>query len=377
MGNKRLSVRQIREILRLRFAHRLGLREIGAALEKSPCVVSVCLSRATAAGWSWPLPESVDDQTLEQTLYPSARGGPTRQDKVTPDLQLVFAEMGRKHVTLLQLWQKYRAAHGEAAYQYSRFCELYRKWSKPLKATLRGSHKAGHKTFVDWSGDGVPIVRRDTGEVWEASLFVACLGASGYTFAKAAPDRKLGQWLRMHDDTFEYFQGITELVIPDNKKTGVTSPCRYDPELNVHYAEWAAHNDTAVVPTRPRKPKDKALVENAVLNVQRWILAALRNHTFYSVDDANAEISKLVIAYNDRPMQKTGMTRRGLYETVDRPALKPLPAHRFEMFAWSKPRVGIDYHVVVDQHHYRHRLCAPAKLRPVGRSAFVQLPVGA
>jgi len=352
MSGNRLTMRKVKEILRLHFEQGLGLRGTGAAVGKSPSVVHDCLSRFRASSLTWPLPEEVGEDALDAALYPSARPGDGREQKARPDFVLVHKELSRKHVTLQLLWQEYRQAHGENAYAYSRFCELYHAWSLPLKATLRGSHKAGHEAFIDWSGDGVSIANRETGEVWEAPLFVACLGATGYAFVRLAKDRKLAQWLQMHDEAFAYFQGVTELVIPDNEKTGVTSPCYYDPDVNVQYAAWAKHYNTTVKPTRPYSPRDKALVENAVLNAQRWILAALRNHTFFSVDEANVEIARLLEVYNDRPMQQIKMSRRELYESIDRPALKPLPASRFEMFDWAKVRVNIDYHVVVDRHRY-------------------------
>lgn len=351
MAQKRLKVRSIKEILRLRFTERLGLREIGAAVRRSPSVVHDCIGRFKASGLVWPLPEDVDDGRLEELLYKpcGAQGGATM---AAPDFAYVHRELSRKHVTLALLWQEYRAAHGAASYQYSRFCELYRAWARPLGAVMRQRHKAGDKLFVDWSGDGVGIVDRETGEVREAPLFVAALGASGYAFAKAAPSRESAHWLRMHSEAMEHIDGVTAAVVPDNEKTGVTSPCLYDPELNPVYAAWAEHYGTAVLPARRRKPRDKAMVENAVLNVQRWILARLRNHTFFALEQANAVIGELLVEYNARPLQKTGTTRRELYESIDRPALRPLPATRFEPFEWSSPKLNIDYHVVVAEHYY-------------------------
>lgn len=351
MTQKRLKVRSIKEILRLRFTERLGLREIGTAVRRSPSVVHDCLGRFQASGLGWPLPEEVDDAKLEELLYkPSGPQGGAKM--AAPDFAQVHTELSKKHVTLHLLWQEYKLAHGDAGYQYSRFCELYRKWARPLGAVMRQTHKAGDKLFVDWSGDGVEIADRETGEVWEAPLFVAALGASSFTFAKAAPSRESAHWLRLHDEAFEYIDGVTAAVVPDNEKTGVTSPCRYDPELNPTYAAWAEHVGTAVIPARPYKARDKAKVESAVLIAQRWILARLRNHIFFSLEQANAEIARLLEEYNARPMQKLGVSRRELWEAVDRPALRPLPSKRFEPFEWSKPTVSIDYHVAVAEHYY-------------------------
>jgi transposase len=351
MAQKRLKVRSIKEILRLHFTEKRGLREIGTAVRRSPSVVHDCIGRFKASGLAWPLPEEVDDAELERRLYkPSGPQGGAKM--AAPDFAYVHKELARKHVTLNLLWQEYKLAHGEAGYRYSRFCELYHEWARPLGAVMRQTHKAGDKIFVDWSGDGVEIVDRETGEVWEAPLFVTALGASGYAFAKAAPSREAAHWLRLHSEAMEYIDGVTAAVVPDNEKTGVTSPCLYDPDLNPVYAAWAEHYGTAVIPARARKPRDKAMVENAVLNAQRWILAALRNHTFFTLEQANAEIAKLLVGYNARPLQKTGTTRRELYESIDRPVLRPLPATRFEPFDWSRPKLNIDHHVLVAEHYY-------------------------
>jgi len=351
MAQKRLSVRKTKEILRLRFEEGRSLREIGRSVGVSPSVVHDCLARFKGSGLQWPLEPKLDDEQLEGRMY-VPRGQSSERLLVAPDCPWIHRELSRKGVTLYLLWQEYKLAQGEAGYQYSRFCDVYRQWRRPLGAVMRQQHKAGDKSFVDWSGDGIEITDRGTGEVREAPLFVGVLGASGYAFAKASENRKSAHWLQLHSEMLEYWGGVTAAVIPDNEKTGVTSPCRYDPDLNPVYAAWAEHYDTTVMPTRPRKPRDKALVENAVLNAQRWILAALRNHVFFSVGQANQAIADKLVDYNERPLKKLGISRRELFEQLDWPALEPLPLKRFEPFEWSRPTVNIDYHVVVDKHHY-------------------------
>jgi len=353
MAQKRLSVRKIREILRLHFAEACSLREIGQSVGQSPSVVHDCLARHKASGLGWPLPEQLDDVELETRLYraPDAIGScPVRLAE--PDYEYLRRELFRKGVTLMLLWQEYKQAQGDRAYQYSRFCDLYRRWAKPLGAVMHHEHKAGDKVFVDWSGDGIPIVDRVTGEISEAPLFVAVLGASGYCFAKAAPSRAKEHWLRLHNEMLEHFEGVPAAVVPDNEKTGVTSPCRYDPELNVAYQAWAEHYATTVIPTRPRKPRDKAMVENAVLNAQRWIVASLRNHTFFSVEQANEAIEDKLTEYNERKLQHGNSSRRQLWESIDRPALRPLAVQRFEPFESAHKTLQIDYHLIVEEHHY-------------------------
>jgi transposase len=272
--------------------------------------------------------------------------------RAPPDFEYIHKELRKKHMTLMLVWQEYKAAHADDGYQYSQFCTLYREWARPLDAILRQNHKAGDKVFVDWSGDGIMVTDPLTGVASEMPLFVGVLGASGYAFAKAAPSRESPHWIRLHSEMLESFGGVPAAIVPDNEKTGVKSPCRYDPDLNPVYAAWAEHYKTAVIPTRPGKPRDKALVENGVLNAQRWILAALRNHTFFGLDQANGAIAEKLVEYNDRTFQKMDTTRRKLFESVDKPVLRALPPRRFEHYEWARKTVNIDYHVIADERYY-------------------------
>jgi transposase len=351
MSKKRLSVKKTKEILRLKLTEKRTNREVAASVGCSPSKVHNCLARFEASGLSWPLPPEMDDEALEAKLYYSGPAFP-KSRREEPEWGYVHKELRRKGVTLYLLWEEYRQTHPEDGYQYSRFCDLYRRYSKTLDVTMRQTHKAGDKAFVDWSGDGIDIVNRETGEVTEAPVFVGVLGASGYTFVTARESRESRHWIRCHMEMYEYFGGVPSATVPDNEKTGVTHACLYEPDLNLTYAEFARHYETAVLPTRPNKPKDKAKVENGVLCAQRWILAALRNHTFFSVEQANEAIAEKLEEYNARNYQRLGVSRRELFETLDRPALKPLPSTRYEFGEWSKPKVNIDYHVEVDKHFY-------------------------
>jgi len=352
MARERISVRKTKQILRLRLGEERSLREVARSVGTSPSVVHDCVVRFRAAGLSWPLDPELDDTELEARLY-HPDGKPTRgKKKAELDLAHIHKELRRKGVTLYLLWQEYKQAHPDDGYQYSQFAGLYREYRKRLDVTMRQAHKAGDKAFVDWSGDGVEIVERETGEVWEAPLFAGVLGASGYTFVKAAPSRESRHWIRCHIEMYEYFGGVPAATVPDNEKTGVTHPCLYEPDLNPTYAEMADHYGTAVIPTRARKPRDKAKVEGGVLIAQRWILAALRNHVFFSVQQANEAIAAKLEALNGRKYQRLDESRRELFEQLDRPALKPLPKKRYEYGEWSAPRVNIDYHVEVDKHFY-------------------------
>ncbi len=351
MAKKRLSVRKTKEILRLRLGEERSLREVGRSVKNSPSVVHDCAVRFRAAGLTWPLDPEMDDDELTARLYGSdetVRGGA----KAKLDLADIHKELRRKGVTLSLLWEEYKQAHPDDGYQYSQFCELHRQYSKKLDVTMRQTHKAGDKGFVDWSGDGIDIVDRETGEVREAPVFVGVLGASGYTFAVAKESRESRHWLHCHIEMYEYYGGVPAATVPDNEKTGVTHPCLYEPDLNPSYADLANHYDTAVLPTRPRKPRDKAKVENGVLNAQRWILAALRNHVFFSVAQANEAIAEKLEKFNSRKYQRLDVSRKELFEELDRPALKPLPKRRYEHGEWSEPKVNIDYHVDVEKHYY-------------------------
>jgi transposase len=343
-------MRQIREILRLRLGLKLTQREVGLATNVSPATVWDVVTRMQAAGFTWPLDPGLDDMALEARLYPSLApepGGLTR-----PDLAYIHRELRRKGVTLMLLWQEYKLAHRDDGYGYSRFCGLYEDFAKKLDVVMRQVHRAGEKVFVDWSGDGITITDPQTGEERKAELFVAVLGASNYTYAEAAPSQELRFWIQAHVHAYEYFRGVPAVTVPDNTKTAVETPCRYDPVVQATYQEMATHYGTAVVPARVRKPKDKAKVEGGVLIAQRWILAALRNHKFFSIAEANGAIWVKLVEMNDRRFEKLDSTRRVLFETLDRPAMKQLPATRYEFGEWSRPKVNVDYHIDVDKHLY-------------------------
>ncbi len=349
MAAERLSMRKLREALRLHFELGLSLRKIATACQASPSTVQGYLGRATVAKLEWPLAREMDDEALERLLFPSE--GAQVKGRPEPDYAAIHLELRRKHVTLQLLWQEYREVHADG-YQYSQFCERYTRFAEKLNPTMRQVHRAGQKTFVDFSGDGLSIVDPKTGECQTAVLFVAVLGASSLTWAEPVLNQQLPTWLGCHVRAFEFFGGVSEIVVPDNPKTAVTRPHRYEPELNLAYAELARHYGVAVIPARPRKPRDKAKVEQGVLLAERWILACLRNQVFFSIEEARAAVRKLVDKLNDRPMRRIKKSRRQLFEELERAALKPLPTTPYELADWCTPRVNIDYHVVYEDHFY-------------------------
>jgi transposase len=350
MPAERLSMRKIKEILRLCLVLHLSNRKIGTSLDISPTTVSERVLRAKAAKLTWEQVEQMDETELEAMLYPPPI--PSRQGRVPIDFEYVHRELKRKGVTLQLLWEEYRQNTGASGYQYSRYCDQYRKYCAGLDVVMRQDHRAGEKLFVDFSGDGICIRNPHTGELKEAPLFVAVLGASCYTYAEAFDSEESRCWIEGHVHAFEYMRGVPELLVPDNTRTAVTKACWYDPELNRTYRDLAKYYGTAVLPARKRKPKDKAKVENGVLIAQRWILAALRNHTFFSLQEANQAIKKKLVEFNTRKFKKLETTRRELLETVDRPALKPLPLVRYEYAEWRTPTVNVNYHVEIEKHNY-------------------------
>lgn len=350
MPRERLSMRKIKEVLRLKWDCGLSERQIAKSCAIARSTVAEYVRRAVDAGLSWPFPDSLDDALLEQRLFPPAPGIPACE-RPEPNWSAIHQDLKKKGVTLALLWQEYKAHH-PAGFQYSRFCDRYREWQGSLKLSMRQIHKAGEKLFVDYAGATVPVVDRHTGEVREAQIFVAVLGASSYTYAEATWTQTLPDWIHAHVRAFEFFGGVPELVIPDNLKTGVQKPCRYEPDLNPTYQQMATHYSTAIVPTRVRHPKDKAKVEVGVQVVERWILARLRHHTFFSLAELNRKILELVAELNARPFKKLPGSRRELFEALDRPALRPLPVEPYQYAEIRKARVSIDYHVEVDGHYY-------------------------
>jgi transposase len=343
-------MRKIREVLRLCWDKSLSARQAAGSCGVARGTVRNILDRAETAHLSWPLPEDLDDASLENLLFPSSVPLTTERRNM-PSFDYIRTELTRKHMTLRLLWEEYRENNTDG-YQYSQFCLRYRAWLGTLDVSLRQDYKAGEKLFVDYAGDTIPIHDHVTGAITPAYLFVAALGASNYTYAEAVLSRELPSWISLHVHTFEFMGCVPEIVVPDNVRTGVTHPCRYEPDLNPTYQDFATYYSTAVIPARVRKARDKAKVESAVLIAERWIIAALRNHTFFSIGELNRAIREKLEEFNNRLLQKMKVSRKHLFETIDAPAMKPLPDKRYEYAEWAKPRVNIDYHVELDRHYY-------------------------
>jgi len=349
MAAERLSMRKIKGVLRLK-ALGQSPKVIAQSLGVGQNTVRRYLRRAAEAGLSWPLPPELGDAALEARLFPPPpTAGVARP---VPDWAEVQRELRRKGVTLQLLWLEYKAAHPETGYQYTQFCEHYHRWRDRLDPVLRQEHRAGEKTFVDYAGQTMPVVDPDTGEIREAQIFIGVLGASNLTFAEATWTQTLPDWIGSHVRMFAYVGGASAAIVPDNVRSGVTHACFYDPDINPTYQDLAVHYSTAILPTRPRRPRDKAKAESGVLVAERWLLAPLRNHTFFGLTELNRALAERLELLNDRPFQKLEGSRRSLFEAFERQALRPLPSTPFEIAERRKARVNIDYHVDVLGHLY-------------------------
>jgi transposase len=351
MPAERVSMRRIREILRLKHECGASDRAIGRSLGIARSTVALTLDRVAAAGLAWPLSATLSDRVLEALLYAGAGSRQGMRRKAEPDWTHVHRELRRPGVTLMLLWEEYRARE-PGGYGYSRWCDLYRSWEGRLSPTMRQAHPAGERLFVDYAGQTVEVVDGRTGEVRQAQVFVAAMGASSYTYAEATWTQTLPDWIGSHTRALAFFGGVPAQLVPDNPRVGVDRANWYEPGLNRTYLDLATHYGTAILPARVRRPRDKAKVEVAVLVVERWILARLRHRRFFSLAELNEAMALLVTDLNSRPMRRLGVSRRDLFLELDHPALKPLPTQAYEYAEWRLRRVSLDYHVDIDGHYY-------------------------
>jgi len=358
MPRERVPMRQIREILRLAWSCSQSRSAIAKCCGVGKTTVTDTLARAVAARLSWPLPPALSDDALENLLFPSRHSPPVRHRSEPDWLALHHQLIADKDLTIMLLWQEYKSQQPNG-YQYSQFCDLLRGWRKTLDLSMRQEHRPGEKLFVDYCGRTLPIVDASTGEVREAQVFVAVMGASNYTYAEATFTQGLADWTGSHVRAFAFLGGVTRAVVPDNLRSAVKKPCRYEPLINPTYQELAQHYGTAINPARVRRPKDKAKAEVGVQIVQRFVLAGLRNRTFFSLAEANTAIKERLELLNNRPFRKLPGTRHSRFLELDKPALLPLPEAPYEYAQWKKVLLGIDYHFEVDGHFYS----APHKLR--------------
>ena len=356
MPAERVSMRKIRDVLRLTHAMGMSRRLVGEATGIGKTAVGEYVRRAAVAGLTWPILDEIDDAELERRLFPPADTA-SCAERTEPDWSYIHAELKRRGVTLALLWQEYRAEHPQG-YAYSWFCERYSDWRKHITATMRQTHLAGEKLFVDWAGDSMPVFDPLTGEEHRVHIFVAALGASNYTYAEARWTETLPDWIGAHVNALAVIGGVPKALVPDNLKAGITKPSRYEPGINRTYQDLADHYGCVVLPARVMKPRDKSKVEVAVQIVQRFVLAKLRNRRFFSLAELNAAIRDCVTVINAKVMRGVGKSRNELLETIERPALNAPPTTPYSYAEWKRARVAPDYHIEVADHYYS----VPSKL---------------
>ena len=354
MPAERVSMKKIRDVLRLTHTMGMSRRKVSEATGIGRTSVTDYVQRATIAGLAWPLPEGLDDAELERRLYPPSEAAQASDE---PDWSYIHAEMKRRGVTMMLLWQEYRTGHSHG-HAYSTFCERFRAWKACVSPTMRLTHVAGEKLFVDWAGDTIGVFDPATGLEHRARIFVAALGASNFTYAEARRTETLPDWVGAHVNALAAIGGVPKALVPDNLKAGVTKPSRYEPGINRTYQDLADHYGCVVLPTRIVKPRDKAKVEVAVQIVERFVLAKLRHQRFFSLAELNVAICACVAQINAKVMRKVGNSRAELLETLDRPALSALPERPYSYADWKRARVAPDYHIEIAGHYYS----VPSKL---------------
>lgn len=348
MPNRRLSMRKIKEVLRLRYQESLTHRQIATSLNISASTVHDYVGLAKIHGLSWSSMDGMSEEALYQLLYKPVTS--KSRERMQPDWEKVHQELRKKGVTLMLLWKEYRDVYQEGI-GYTQFCHYYQQFVKSISPVMRQIHKGGEKCYVDYAGVTIPWLDVESGEIKEAQVFVGCLPASNYTYVEALGSQSIPDWLQAHENMFEFFGGVSRIVVPDNLKAAVTRAHYYDPDINRTYQDFAIHYGVAVVPARVRAPRDKANVETAVKCVE-YFLAKLRHHTFTSLAEINEALHQELREFNQKPFQKLSGSRLSLFEQIDKPALRPLPAARYELSVWHKARVNIDYHVPYEHHHY-------------------------
>jgi transposase len=345
----RLSMRKISELFRQRFELKLSYRAIANSLGMSISTVYEYLARAKAVNIGWPLPPDITEQELYDKLFLPVRIGTNKRTE--PDWQYIHLELRKKGVTLQLLWREYREQHSDG-FGYSQFCHHYQLFKKTISPVMRQKYKGGEKAFVDYAGMTLEWMDIVSGEIFTAQIFVGCLGASQYIYAEATATQQLPDWINSHINMFEYFGGVPAILVPDNLKAGVTKAHRYDPDINANYQHFSEHYGVAIVPARAASPRDKAKVENGVYIVECQILAPLRNMTFTSLGEINAEIKKRLFALNNQPFQKMSTTRAVLFKELDKEALQSLPPTRYQYATWKKATINIDYHFTFEDCYY-------------------------
>jgi len=348
---------EVREVLRLTWINQLKAREVARVLNISHSTVLLYLAKAKRKELTWDTVQSLDDASLRSALIDEED---TRQvdshtkSKSLPDFPQITLELRNKNVSMQTLWEEYKAAHpDEDSYSYSQFCALYHAFIQKNDPVMLQVYKGGEVLFTDFMGDKSPFTDRTTGGIRFAEVFIATLGASNYTYAKAVPSQQELPWIQCHICSFEFIGGVPLTVVPDNLKSAVTKPDRYEAQLNRTFADFGQFYGTCILPARSRAARDKAKVEKGVQIVEGWLLGKLRKRTFFSIEEINQALEEEILPeLNGTIMKKIGKSRKELFEELDKPALRPLPPSRYEIAEWKEQKLPNTYHVTLDKHLY-------------------------
>ena len=342
---EKISMLKIKEVFRLKYETKLSARKISRALNLSHTVVNQYIKRFDVSMLDYETLMELSNREIVTKLF-NLESKPSKYP--VPNWSRVHKELANKIVTLELLHEEYVKDCPHGHYGYTWFCNNYKAYAKKLSPSMRQIHKAGEKVFIDFSGVRVPVADPISGEIKYAEIFVAVLGASGYPFVIAVPSQKKADFIYAHKEMFKAFGGVPELLVPDNLKSAVTRVDRYEPDVNADYAKLAQHYGCAIMPARGYKPKDKALVEQGVKLMQRWLLARLRHTTFFSIAQLNHDIKALMPLYFNKQIKRLGVSRQELFDTIDKPALNPLPSNEYEYKELKLLKVSIDYHIQLD-----------------------------
>ena len=349
MAQERISMRKIKEALRLYYEAKVSQNNIAKVIGISRHSTQQYLLRFRASKISWPLPGDIGEEELENRLFPRGNKLPGKRPKL--DYEYLLQEIRKPNATLGILWEEYKQQN-PTGYQYSYFCDLFNEYRNSVNSSMRQEHKAGEKTFVDFGESGIKIMNSITGEETPAKIFVSVWGASAYMYAESSFSERLSDWIQLNVHALEYFDCCSKAIVPDNLKSAVNKACKYEPELNPTYAEFARHYGTVIYPARPYRPKDKSRAETGIKLAKRWILFRLRNRVFYSLFELNQAIWELLKQFNNKLMKKFNKSRQELFEQLDKPHALSLPATRYEFAEWKKSKVQFNYHISYNGHEY-------------------------
>lgn len=353
MGNKRIEMRKVRELLRLTFEQGLSARKAAPIIGIGKTAASQYLSGFKASKLEHSNVSAMSDSELLNAINTKKESENSRFEELSKLFPYFEKELKRTGLTLQLLWKEYSETDIDC-YGYSQFCHHYYHWRKETKVSMRMEHKAGDKMFVDFAGKKLSIVDPKTGEIQELEIFVSVLGASQLSYIEAVLSQKKADWIAVNQNALSFYKGVPNAIVPDCLKSAVIKSDKYEPEINQTYNDFAQHYQTVILPARALHPQDKSLAENFVRNAYTQIYAPLRNLTFFSIEELNTALWEQLDLYNHKNFQARGYSRNQLFEEIEKSQLKPLPTGTYELKAFSECKVQYNHHVYFkeDKHYY-------------------------